>query len=173
MTKIYTGIGSRKTPDHVLELMRRLGVILAGEEWILRSGAAEGADTYFELGCDQGEGNKEIYLPWDGFNRRYASERGVVIGANHRTEMLAAEVHPNWSACSRGARALHARNVGQILGPHLNQPTDLVICWTPNGNKSGGTGQAIRLAERMGITVHDLGNPTVFNAYERRSKWKP
>ena len=171
MTKIYTGIGSRRTPDHVLEVMHRLGVILAKEGWVLRSGAAAGADSAFEAGCDEMRGPKQIYIPWDGFNRRYIrNDPFLMLGANESTEKLASEIHPNWSACSNGARALHARNVGQILGPHLNQPTDLVICWTPNGNKSGGTGQAIRLAERMGITVHDLGNPNVYEVYERRSK---
>lgn len=44
---IYTGIGSRNAPEHILELCTYLGEFLAKTEWILRSGGAEGCDTAF------------------------------------------------------------------------------------------------------------------------------
>jgi hypothetical protein len=57
-----------------------------------------------------------------------------------------------------------ARNSHQILGVGLNDPVAFVICWTPDGAeherecgpKTGGTGQAIRLASRRGIPVVNL-----------------
>ena len=51
------------------------------------------------------------------------------------------------------------RNVHQVLGPEpgSSPPSDLVICWTPEGEGEGGTGMAIRLADRHGIPVVDLG----------------
>ena len=51
------------------------------------------------------------------------------------------------------------RNVHQILGPEpgSSPPSDVVICWTPDGAGEGGTGMAIRLADRHGIPVVDLG----------------
>ncbi len=51
------------------------------------------------------------------------------------------------------------RNVHQVLGPEpgSSPPSDVVICWTPEGAGEGGTGMAIRLAERHGVPVVDLG----------------
>ena len=72
---------------------------------------------------------------------------------------MAAEFHPNWSACKQGARRLHARNCHQILGLDLKTPVDFVVCYTPNANRSGGTGQALRIAERLNIPIFDYGDP--------------
>ena len=46
--KYYTGIGSRETPKDIMQLMSKLAYKLASEGYILRSGAAQGADTAFE-----------------------------------------------------------------------------------------------------------------------------
>jgi len=48
----YAGIGSRSTPDNVLGIMEKLGIVLAKKGFILRSGGADGADKAFEKGCD-------------------------------------------------------------------------------------------------------------------------
>ena len=68
---------------------------------------------------------------------------------------------------SHAAQRLHARNCFQILGAKLDTPVSDVVCWTPNGSGSGGTGQAIRLAEMMNIPVWDLGNPEVLLKFQR------
>lgn len=47
----YAGIGSRQTPDDILELMHRIGSTLAINGFTLRSGGAVGADTAFEQGA--------------------------------------------------------------------------------------------------------------------------
>ena len=64
----YTGIGARNTPDKVLDLFTNIAKYLATKDFTLRSGAANGADSAFEKGCDISNGSKEIYLPWRGFN---------------------------------------------------------------------------------------------------------
>ena len=69
----YAGIGSRSTPDNVLGIMEKLGIVLAKKGFILRSGGADGADKAFEKGCDLASGQKEIYLPWKGFNGNNSS----------------------------------------------------------------------------------------------------
>jgi hypothetical protein len=48
--KFYTGVGSRKTPPHILKVMRQLATKLNSDGWVLRSGGADGADTAFEQG---------------------------------------------------------------------------------------------------------------------------
>ncbi len=57
-----------------------------------------------------------------------------------------------------------ARNCYQVLGEDLSTPVDFVVCWTPDGaesetsRKTGGTGQAIRIAADLGIRVYNLKN---------------
>jgi len=146
---IYAGIGSRRTPADVLSVMESIGEQLARAGWTLRSGAADGADSAFERGCDRANGKKEIFLPWPGFN-------GSTSPLNRPSQAalaLAADHHPAWHMCSRAATLLHARNMHQILGIDLKTPVDMVICWSPG---HGGTEQALRLARAYGIHIVNL-----------------
>lgn len=161
MSKIYAGIGSRQTPIAIQFVMIHIAAELAARGWTLRSGAAEGADQAFERGCDRVDGQKQIFVPWYGFNERVISQPGVICGYNEYTEDIAARFHPNWSACSNGAKALHSRNVCQVLGFSRDNPSDMIICWTPNASGSGGTGQALRIAKHYNVPVYDLGDESV------------
>lgn len=157
----YAGIGSRQTPTDTQWLMGRIANKLQ-EKWTLRSGGADGADMAFFYGIDDKNQNAEIYLPWVGFNNCPTSKQDSRFGHIEPSAAqleIAEKFHPNWAACTRGARAMHARNVLQILGHDLNTPSDMVICWTPNANQGGGTGQAIRIANSLGIPVFDLADP--------------
>ena len=167
-TLLYAGIGSRATPTQVLIQMGQIAAKLSKRGYVLRSGAADGADTAFEAGCTRSGGKTEIWLPWKGFNQH--RDTGRYPTPAH--EQLAETLHPAWSSLSRGPRALHARNVGQILGADLATPVSFVVCWTPDGCTdeasrspgTGGTGTAIALAYRTGIPVFNLANP---DAYDR------
>ena len=145
----YTGVGSRKTPKDILELMVRIGMKAAQNGYTLRSGGADGADKAFEHGCDLVKGPKEIY---------YANQ------ATEEAMAMAALYHPAWGACSPYARKLHGRNAFQILGINLNKPSHHFICWTPDGcithsqrtRQTGGTGTAISIANNYGISICNL-----------------
>lgn len=154
---IYTGIGSRETPQEIQEKMVSLAMLMGKYGHLLRSGGADGADSAFEYGCDRVKGPKNIFIPWNGFSGRRKHDDGVIVGVCDKALEIASQFHPNWSACSQGARALHARNVYQVLGVNLNEPSDLVICWTKNGSGAGGTGQAIRIARHFNIPIYDMG----------------
>lgn len=160
----YAGIGSRKTPDNILRLMEMYGKELAKKEYTLRSGGAEGADTAFETGCDTVKhSEKAIYIPWNGFNNRWITESGVKDLHDVDKDWcmdIAAMFHPNWLRCSPGARKLHARNVCQVLGPEPNsRHSEFIVCYTPDGKFSGGTGQALRIAHKYEITIYNLHDP--------------
>jgi hypothetical protein len=148
----YAGIGSRQTPHEVLNIMHRIGAFLSNKNFVLRSGGASGADASFEQGCDSVNGTKEIYLPWQRFNNNKSPHFVVTPEA----EKLAASVHPAWHTLSRPAKQLHGRNCYQILGLSLADPVDIVICWTPGGQATGGTATAIKLAVKHGIPVYNL-----------------
>lgn len=149
----YTGIGSRKTPKEVLDLFVVLAEYLAKKGYVLRSGAAPGADSAFETGCDKANGLKEIYLPWANFE----NSKSPLVVKDEKAFKIAKYFHPHWKNLSYGAKKLHARNVHQVLGLNLKTPSDFIICWTKNGTGSGGTGQALRIARYYNIPVFDAG----------------
>lgn len=162
MTQLfYSGVGSRETPQHVQDTMRTVAAELGARGWLLRSGHAEGADIAFEMGAK--DHPKEIYLPWQGFNGGRAGAGGAIIPAllssYNQAMVYAQHFHPAWEKCSQGARALHTRNVYQILGQNLDTPVKCVVCWTKDGKSSGGTGQALRLAEYLEIPIFNLHDP--------------
>jgi len=164
MNGIYTGIGARTTPHHILLEMRAFGEAMAKLDFTLRSGGAAGADSAFETGCDLVDpSNKEIYLPWKGFNDNDSPEYEITDEAIS----VALQYHPNhlWLKDSKHVLKLMARNGYQILGKHFHLPTDFVMCWTQDGVEStkptkatGGTGQAIRIAQAHNIPVFNLKN---------------
>lgn len=149
----YAGIGSRETPKGVLAFFEKLGAWLAQKGFILRSGAAQGADRAFEIGCDKVQGKKEIFLPWKGFEGSVSQ----LIVSNHEAFEIAAKYHPYWHNLKDGAKSLQVRNTHQVLGWDLKTPSSFVLCWTKNGSGSGGTGQAIRIAKAYDIPVFDAG----------------
>jgi len=160
---IYAGIGSRETPEAILLFMERAAANLAAKGYTLRSGAANGADSAFEKGCDASKGKKEIYIPWGGFNGRQHDEPTGVYCLSfmpptvvEAAKAVARNHHPAWDRISFGGRLLHTRNVMQVLGKTLSEPVDFIICWTEGGKGEGGTGQAIRIANSYNVPVYDL-----------------
>lgn len=147
---IYSGIGSRETPEHILGIMSKIGKSFAEKGLLLRSGGAIGADTAFERGCDLAKGKKEIFYA--------TNNKGIIVSENimQQALVLASQIHPAWDRCSDYAKRLHARNGMQILGRELNEPADFVVCWTKDGGPTGGTGQAIRLAMSRDIKIYNL-----------------
>lgn len=160
---VYTGIGSRETPEGIQKIMSSIAVHLARLGWILRSGCASGADSAFEFGAFQANFEDaylpvpELYLPWPKFEGRSAT---IVTRQEPQLEALAIaeQFHPRWSTLSQGSQKLHARNVHQILGPDVTNPilSRFVICWTKGAKGGGGTGQALRIAQHYDIPIFDL-----------------
>ena len=156
-TPRVAGIGSRDAPIEARRLMNATGQVLGLNGFTLRSGAAEGSDQAFEAGFDAVEGEKEIFLPWDGFSDRRAGANGTTAEISDRAYEIAAQSHPNWDNLTQGARKLHARNTHQVLGADCESPVDVVVCWTAAGAGAGGTGQALRIANAHNIPIIDLG----------------
>lgn len=160
--KIYTGIGSRETPDDVIELMTLIGSALGSKGYTLYSGGALGADTAFETGCDRVGGQKRIFLPWKGFGKKHGRVESdsdcftVPTEAKEEFNKLVEEYGDFNKGCATYIWSLMERNMLQILGPDLSCPSSGVVCWTPNGLEKGGTRWAIRLAKKKGITVYNL-----------------
>lgn len=135
----YAGVGSRKTPESILNMFTEIARRLERHSFVLRSGGADGADKAFEDGVLS---LKEIY---------YAKD------STPESEKIAEAVHPAWHNCSSFAKKLHGRNVFQVLGRDMNDPVDFLICYTENGIVKGGTATAINIAINHNIPVFNFG----------------
>lgn len=160
MTKFYTGVGSRKTPKDIRNLMTSLATKLALEGWFLRTGDATGADSAFSIGVPLME-QKRLYTAKD---------------CTPEAMKLASSFHPAWDRCSEFARKLHGRNSFQVLGDDLKTPSSFLVCWTPDGCvsqdtrsiKTGGTATAIVIAEAWEIPIFNLA---IVEHEERIRSW--
>lgn len=159
--KAYAGIGSRETPSNIEEIMTVTAGALEKLGFILRSGGAEGADQAFEKGVVD-PGMKEIYLPFKGFE---GSTSDLILDSFDNAQDAydtVDEFHPNPFAVKRWKKSykLMARNSYQVLGRDHNTHSKFIICWTVGGKIKGGTGQALRIAKKLGIRVVNLGAET-------------
>lgn len=145
----YAGIGSRETPQDILDKMTCIAKHLSEKGYILRSGGAKRADSAFEKGCDSVNGEKEIFYSED---------------ATKDSIELALKFHPNPEALKKKGDytlGLMGRNMLIVSGQNLDDDVDFVVCWTKDGLSSGGTGQALRYCESKGIKVYNLFFPEV------------
>ena len=152
----YAGIGSRQTPDAVKLEMEALATELSKYGYDLKTGDVpkgkngkkdDGADQAFTRGAPD---TVELFNPIDKPDQH-----------TKKTFDIAREVHPNPSAIDNGKNPdnvwkLQARNTRQVFGKNLDTPVDFVIAWTKDGKATGGTGQALRMAEAKGIPIINL-----------------
>lgn len=160
----YAGIGSRFAPGSIINLIGEIAAFLADHGLTLRSGGAPGADAAFERGCDQRNGKKDIFLPWQGFNKNPSP----LHDPPEKALEIAALVHPSWRAVKPRYRAFHARNVQQVYGLNLDAPSNFVLFWAEeeNGRVRGGTATAVHLAREMEIPTFNLWD------HSTRNQWK-
>lgn len=156
----YSGIGSRRTPDDILQKMTAIATLLQ-DHLTLRSGGCDpGADLAFENGVTNG--NKEIFLhKKNGFGNP-----SPLYTVSDKALKLAEHFHPTWNILGSTARLLMGRNGYQVLGRNLDDPVKFVLCYTPDGiengkyrtKDSGGTAQAVHIASDLGIPVINMRN---------------
>jgi len=157
--KYYTGVGSRETPLNILNYMIEISKKLEKQGYIIRSGGANGADMAFEK--EISKENKEIYLPWKGFNENksnlFLQKFNINIQNEAKNKAIETMGIEHWNNLSDAAKKLHTRNVFQVLGEDLKTKSNFLICWTKKGTIKGGTATAIRLALKNKIKVFNLG----------------
>lgn len=156
--KIYAGIGSRQTPEHIADSIRKSALVLALQGYACSTGAAKGADQMFANEAIK-FGRVILHLPWQGYEQQWINTlptANLTVNILKNTDVEAFnsvnQFHPAANKLSQGIRKLHARNYLIV------KDASFIICWTPEGNGSGGTGQGIRIARSLNIPVYDLGN---------------
>lgn len=146
----YTGVGSRETPQDILNFIIDIGYKMAQLGYTGRSGSAGGADSAFEQGfedCQNFKATKntlaafEAYLPWKGFSDIKEDDLHIVtpnLSNYNEAIAIASTIHPVWTKLKRGAQALHTRNVYQVLGLDLKTPSKVLFCYAqPTKNRKG------------------------------------
>jgi hypothetical protein len=165
MLKIIAMIGSRKTPENILIEVEKIAIWARANKIYVRSGHAPGFDQFAEKGAME---YCIAYLPWPTFEEKQHGLGGRYKTPDDWTQLMAhaSRFHPTWDKLSQAVRKLMARNSAQVLGLNLNLPVDIVICYTTDGGPSGGSGQAIRIANANKIPVWNMHNP-VYNTAEK------
>lgn len=154
---IFTGVGAIIIPSSIFKILYDIGIQLMADNWICRTGTAMGSDMAFRESYMAKLNNMEVYAAKD-----------IISNAFNNAE-LARNIVRNYHPCydriqSEYAKALLARNVYQVLGSDLNTPSEIVFCYTDNGETVGGTSIAIRIAQHYDIPIVNLGNPKHLNA---------
>lgn len=163
-TITIAGIGSRETPKHILSEMVKIGEWIASVKGRVYSGHADGADWAFEQGA---QSRCIAFIPWRNFNTHLTSNATLIIPpVTQKAKEITKQYHPAFHRLSEGALKLHCRNAYQILGSEIgpcqnsygqNLPrVQAVVCWTSDGEASGGTGQAIRIAQDNNIPILNM-----------------
>ena len=93
--KYYAGIGSRETPVEIQQLMTNIASYAEERNFVLRSGAAQGADAAFERGVHS-VSMMQIFIPWRSFsNQRHHRHEYASAAIKAEAYSLASKFHPN------------------------------------------------------------------------------
>ncbi|HOK59905.1 MAG TPA: hypothetical protein PK432_02900, partial [Candidatus Dojkabacteria bacterium] len=155
-TMTYAGIGSRQTPQEVLDKMTEVAKYLDDLGYTLNTGKTyptklndyliktvhkgnkEAAEKAYKNKQAETERLSKLYGNTVGMDEEGA-DRAFSAGASKKNlfspsdkigqkEMkVGEEIHPNWSALSAGAAKLMARNTNQVFGENLDKPVDFVL----------------------------------------------
>ncbi len=170
--KHYTGIGSRNTPVWCRFAMEDIASALALKGYILRSGAAQGADSAFEIGCDRSCGSGEIYIPWKSFGCSEPTifKDYITLSSKEfqkaRRAFIKYNIIPHFDSMKSAIQKLHARNYYQVLGKQGKK--SLVCIYYANvdwctGEPEGGTRSAVMLSKLLKIPCYNLQDQKDFD----------
>lgn len=184
----YAGIGSRQITKNTSLVMMQYACCMAFYGGKVSSGKADGSDTSFETGAKvaydamvqifpelpprQYSNVLSVHLPWPGFNGQQVNEyEGYFYTEPTEASLeIVKKYHPAGSNLAKGPKSMMARNTLQVMDRHMNRLARFVVCETPDGAytgqmtsfKSGGTGQAIRIASDRMVNVYNLKHPPHF-----------
>lgn len=180
-TMTYAGIGSRETPQRILDEMTAVAKELS-DRYTLNTGKTYtatkkylGEEEYNKRAQESQRlsnlhGNK-VGLDEEGADRAFSAgtNKKNLFSPNdtigNREMKVGEEIHPSWNSLSDGAKKLMARNTNQIFGSNLDTPVDFVLFYAEDTGKKGktgenrpegGTGQAVEMARAKGIPTINM-----------------
>lgn len=158
-----TLVGSREINDCYKMPMISIAYCLA-QYFKLRSGRAKKCDRWAQYGYAVAsyvyqDVDADIYVPEPRFGREFSpypdpwecvvTDKAILEEARS----IAASIHPNWYGCGYYAQMLHTRNVFQIMGSMIDDPSKLCIyaAFEDGGEVAGGTRTAVMLARKFNV----------------------
>lgn len=165
--KTIACIGSRETPQIVLDWMIETGRKLVTAGYEIRSGNAPGADQAWAAGGNTVDPTKvTLCLPWDSFETTAIHGHNVVQVIKTKQQRYfdaVKDTHPRFGQLSTAAILLHARNAMIVDGVHC-----VLGSLNPGKPGGGGTGGAFRMAQRQGIVTFNVADALVRQMIEQR-----
>lgn len=164
MKKVYaTIIGSREVTPIEIERLEVIAEYLARLGYVLRSGGAEGSDSV----VTKMNVEREIILPWNGFNNLYGNIKDGIYIANQlpdyrKAQELAKKIHPAPQFLKSSTLALHTRNMYQITGTIGMKRANLskVVVYAAKVDENlvpiGGTRTAVQFAKACKIPCYNM-----------------
>lgn len=176
-TMFYAGIGSRETPQEVLDTMTKVATYLESLGYTLNTGktfkARPSTDPRYQKQYEERLAFSKKYdgkvgLDEEGADRAFslgATKKnlfGVDTPIGTKEMQVMEEIHPNPNALKEGAKKLMARNTNQVFGANLDTPVDFVLFYAKETDNplrpKGGTGQAVEMARRKGIPTINMAD---------------
>jgi predicted Rossmann-fold nucleotide-binding protein len=152
-------IGTRqleRIPQDALDAYVLAASRCADRGYILATGAAKGADQLAAEACLENGGHVNLYLPWPDYEQGWVWDMQqrypemVNAFCHFSTEALdSVKLHPYPAKLKEGGIKLMARNYMIVDGCQA-------VVAIPTPPCKGGTAQGIRIAEHLGIRVHNL-----------------
>lgn len=107
--------------------------------------------------------NKEIYLHKPQVGSRIDGKNGAIHVDGYRAikaKEIAMAIHPNPKALKPDGVKLHTRNIFQVLGENLDNPSDIIVYYAKfddDGEEiTGGTRTAVVLGKQRQINHFNL-----------------
>jgi hypothetical protein len=155
----YAGIGSRTISEEEKISISKISEKLH-KKFILYSGNCEGADVEFQKSSNK---NCVLFLPWKSFNIEqyplYDCLHWYDMGHSEDGNKSIEKYHPNPKALTKGGRLLMSRNYHQIYGYDKYPIVSFVVFCADedrNGNVSGGTSFAVKIARDLSIPTCNI-----------------
>lgn len=161
----YAGIGSRTITPRETAIIKKVAFELSKKDFILFSGNAVGSDIAFQIGS---QGKCVLFLPKQNYNNHQYNVNNSLDHYDLGDSELgkkAISLHPNKNSLGKYDIQYMCRNYHQVAGYAKYPPASLVICcatYTIVENKmqvSGGTGQAVRIANSKNIPIINIRDP--------------
>lgn len=179
--KSYAVIGNKDTPDDIIKQMVAFAKELDEQSFVCRISVAQGPDKEV---CEAVK-NKEVILPWKGFNEVQDGDSFTSPSAKAITRLT----QPGYDDMKPGLQLILGKNVRLLLGKECKSPVAFVIGWSKDGAErlsqktpdTGGMGHILSIAQSACIPVFNLGKPDAlqrlktfigFNSNEQETKYR-
>jgi hypothetical protein len=157
--KPYAATGNKEMPESFKPQVQRIGRNLEKAGYILRTGGMEGLEDVIEKSVTK----LELHLPFkdfDGKQSKFTYTSDFVKG-------VAKMFHTSFDTLKPVVQTFLAKNVRLVLGKEGKSPAMFLIVWTEDGTekaiektfKTGNSGNAIAIADAIGIPVFNLVRP--------------